>query len=174
MTTYSLLDRLPKVEHYPSMVVPNLCIRFSILEQVKQNLSLFYFIQVKDQERPEDIAYRVYGTQELYWLILMVNNIIDPFTEWVMSDTELLTYIKDKYGVQNVYAIHHYETTEFSPLGQGVWVNSTEPFSVAVSNFSYESELNEQKRKIKLLDPRFVPQVLAEIQKELNTLDVNR
>jgi hypothetical protein len=58
---------------------------------------------VKDGERPEHIAERVYGDPGYHWLILLTNNIIDPYHGWYMSGSALEDYIQKKYGGYSVY-----------------------------------------------------------------------
>ena len=94
---------------------------------------------------------------------------IDPFHDWLLTEERLLEYISDKYGAENIYSTHHYETTSSSDLGEGVWVSSDEPFSTEVTNYTHESEVNEQKRQIKILKNRYVQQVLSEYDKELRS-----
>jgi hypothetical protein len=58
---------------------------------------------IKDGERPEHIAERVYGDPGYHWLILLTNNIIDPYHGWYMSGSALEEYIQKKYGGYSVY-----------------------------------------------------------------------
>ena len=37
----------------------------------------------------------LYGTDKYWYLILVVNNIYDPFYEWILSDEELMNYAKE-------------------------------------------------------------------------------
>ena len=158
--------QFPKVE-FNGKDITNICARLDLVKQVKNNAALFDLVQVHGEERPEDIALMAYGNADLFWLILWVNDIVDPYFEWVMTDTQLLVYIQDVYGTGNEYDTHHYETTSDSSLGAGIWVNSGTPFSTAISNFSYEETLNEQRRKIKVLNPNFVSRLLTEYKAAL-------
>ena len=47
-------------------------------------------------------------------------------------------------------------------------VNSTEPGAVSVSNRQYEQRIQDQRRKIKLLNPGFLPVLLEEFDKLIN------
>jgi len=38
-----------------------------------------YVLEAKDVARPDIISYAFYGTPSLYWIILWLNNITDPF-----------------------------------------------------------------------------------------------
>jgi hypothetical protein len=47
-------------------------------------------------------------------------------------------------------------------------VNSTEPGAVSVSNRQHEERIQDAKRKIKLLNPGFLPVLLEEFDKLMN------
>ena len=148
----------------------NITIRLNLLNKVKTNVVLFQTIEINDRQRPEDIARDYYGDTNLYWIVLFINDIIDPYYDWVLSDNRFFEFVKKKYGDSNAYAIHHYEASKNHPsLDKGTWVNSTEPFSEPVSNYTYEQEINEAKRKIKVLKPQYIAQFIEEYNKILRT-----
>jgi len=39
----------------------------------------FYSVEATDGGRPDLVAYKMYGTPALYWVILFINGILDPF-----------------------------------------------------------------------------------------------
>lgn len=58
----------------------------------------FTFYEIKDGERPEHIANRLYGNANYHWLILLANDIVDPYYGWYMSQSVLEQYIQKKYS----------------------------------------------------------------------------
>lgn len=154
-------SKFPKIE-YNDALIQDITARVDFLKKIKNNVSVFQYFTIPDGQRPEDIAHKLYGDPTLYWIILYLNDIVNPYTDWPLSEEQLLEAIKTKYGVENVYADHHYVTTEDSSLGAGVVVNFGTPFSTVVSNYTYEFELNEEKRKIKILKLFYLQQVLQE------------
>lgn len=52
---------------------------------------------VGDGETPEMVANKFYNNPLYHWVILMVNNIVDPRTEWIMPDKQLYHMIFEKY-----------------------------------------------------------------------------
>lgn len=147
--------------------VTNIAVRINFIRQIKNNISLFDYIQVGEGETPESLAFLIYGDADLYWILLYINDIVDPYHEWPLSDERLTDYIIDNYGEENINAIHHYETTSESNLGAGVWVDVGTDFSGIVTVFDYEQDLNEQKRKIKIVKPEFIAQIMSELKDEL-------
>jgi hypothetical protein len=107
---------------------------------------------IVDGETPEIVAHQVYGNADLHWIILTVNNIIDPRYDWPMPTSVFQTFVTNKYGVGNELNIHHYENDD----GDVVHVSYTAGPKTAITNLEYEESLSEQKRRIKLLKPVFV------------------
>lgn len=66
-----------------------------------------YFINAG--ESPDIVAYKLYGRPEYHWIIMLTNNIVDPFGEWPMSQLALSKHVIKKYGVGNEDDIHHWE-----------------------------------------------------------------
>lgn len=140
----------------------NIIARIDFFRNIKENVVLFEYYNVKDGQKPEDVAYELYNDPELYWILLYINDIVDPFCDWLLSDKRLRDLMIKKYGAENVHEIHHYESIEGHELGPGITVGEGAPFSKAVTNYDYEFRENEKKRQIKTLKRRFLSQVLAE------------
>ena len=152
-----------------------------ILRRVKQRSAIesgqfiFDTYDVRNGERPEDIAYKWFGDAELHWVILMTNNVTDRYYDWPMSDAQFEVYLDDKYT--NPDAVHHYEITKDSgdTTSQGpndyshkVEVNSDTDNAVTISNRQYEEREQDKKRKIKLLNRQFLNSLLDEFENLVN------
>lgn len=61
-----------------------------------------------DSRTPEQVAHDVYGDSKLFWVVLFVNNIIDPFTDWYMSSDQLYDYCVQKYGEDKMYDVIYF------------------------------------------------------------------
>lgn len=85
--------------------------RFKFLDAVKKRKVAYFPYTIKDGETPEIIADKVYGDPEAHWVIMMLNDVIDPYLDWYMSTSVFDKYINDKYGsISAAYnTIHHYE-----------------------------------------------------------------
>ena len=149
-----------------------------ILRRVKQRSAIesgqfiFDTYDVRNGERPEDIAYKWFGDAELHWVILMTNNVTDRYYDWPMNDAQFEVYLDDKYT--NPDAVHHYEITKDSgdTTSQGpndyshkVEVNSDTDNAVSISNRQYEEREQDKKRAIRLLNQKFLPDFIAEFDK---------
>ena len=146
--------------------VKNLLRRVGIRAKVKANTSLYDTYDVKNGETPESIAHKLYGDSELHWVILLLNNVTDRFHDWPMSEAQFIQFVNDKYD--NVDGIHHYEIPQSSgdtskKINVGT-SNSDYPTATAITNFEHEQEQQDIKRKIRLLDPSFVPSFVSEFK----------
>ena len=66
---------------------------------------------VEDGERLDQVAYRMHGKAEYDWIIVLVNNLIDPQFNQIMSDNVMRKYCEEKYD--DPYSeILYYETQE--------------------------------------------------------------
>ena len=146
--------------------VKNLLRRVGVRAKIKTNTSLYDTYDVKNGESPESIAHKLYGDSELHWVILLLNNVTDRFHDWPMSEAQFLQFVNDKYD--NVDAIHHYEIPQSSgdtskKINVGT-SNSDYPTATAITNFEHEQEQQDNKRKIRLLDPSFLDDFVEEFK----------
>ena len=132
---------------------------------------LFDTYDVKEGETPEMIADKLYGDPELHWVVLMVNDITDRFHQWPMNFSQFNQYVEDKYD--DINGIHHYEVAQESgDTSIKIWVENdsdTNAYSGATAITNYEHELAEQdrKRKIRLLDDRYLGLFVSEFEKRI-------
>jgi len=89
------------------MLVKDITVRAKISDYFKNSAvtSLPYTIQ--DGERPEMLSYRIYDRVDLYWTILLFNEIHDPTFEWPLSTAELESKLQKKY---KGYALYYPDT----------------------------------------------------------------
>ena len=155
-------------------LVPDILRRVKLRSGIRSGVMLFDNYDVKDGERPEDIAFKWFGDPQYHWVILMTNNITDRFYEWPMTQPQFQEYLTDKYGAGNEDSVHHYEITQTSgrTSGQGpsdyshlVECNSDEDGATTISNRDYEQRIQDKNRQIRLLDKRYLGQFVEEFQR---------
>ena len=155
----------------------NLFRRVKIREDLFSNFVVFDQYKIVGDERPDNVAEKVYGDDNLDWVILMSNNIIDVKNEWPMTQSDLNTYINEKYTQKELTHIHHYETIEFRdrnnqllvPAGKVVDESFTIEYYLgesglrnngqlktaspirSVNNYENEVEINDKKRTINVV-----------------------
>lgn len=87
-------------EKEANIIATKITSRFSFEEKLKENTVAYYKYTVKDGETPEMLAHRFYGSSEKHWVILMVNDIVDPLYDWVLDERTFNEYVKSKYSAQ--------------------------------------------------------------------------
>ena len=147
------------IENYK--LLPNILRRVKLRAGIRSGAFLFDKYDVRDGERPEDIAFKWFGDAEYHWVILMTNNITDRYYQWPLSQPQFQEHLKDKYGAGNEDAVHHYEITQTSgPTSSSdyshiVECNSDEDNPSIISNRDYEQRKQDEYRQIRLLDRRY-------------------
>ena len=153
-------------------LLPDILRRVKQRNAIKQGQFVFDNYDVRDGEKPEDIAYKWFGDAQLHWVILMTNNVTDRFHQWPMSQPQFQEFLEDKYD--NPDGIHHYEITKSSgntsssgpnDYSHLVEVNSDTDNASSISNREYEERLQDKYRSIKLLNQRFLSDFLEEFDK---------
>ena len=153
-------------------VVTDIFRRVKIRSKIADNVTLFDKYDVQEGEKPEDVAYKIYGETDYFWVVTLVNNVVNRYYDWPLDEYVFQQYVKDKYD--NADGIHHYEITQSSgrQTGDGpadyshlIECNSTEPGAVSVSNIEHERRLQDKKRQIDILSPNYLPVFESEFRK---------
>ena len=138
-----------------------------IMERIRQNVSTIYDYVIEGEERPDNVADRVYGGPQYTWIVLLMNNIISLY-DWPLNDQEFEDYIVLKYGTKAAaLAENIYRDINGLQVDAITYATLIDENQGNVSN-QYEEEiiLNDNKRRIKIVPSEFVPA----LQKELGHL----
>ena len=183
--------KLPNL-NYPSLLktresntdfvqTKNLFRRVKVREDLFANFMQFDKYKIVGDERPDNVAQKVYDNDDLDWIILLSNNIVDLNNEWPLTQFQLNEFLNEKYSPQKLVSIHHYETLELRdnknqlilPAGivvdenfnleylSGGQIKSTNSLVdgrpvKAVTFYDYENDLNDKKRNINVLKPELL------------------
>jgi hypothetical protein len=176
------------------IILTNLLARASIIPEALKSPLLYYTYDIQEGDTPEIVAHKYYGDSYRYWIVLFANQIIDPQWDWPLSGSNFNKYIVDKYTEFNPYATpHHFEkiiqqtdiqtgtvTTNVVSVDEDTYNGITEETNTytlptglvsvtttgkAVSYYTYESELNESKRSIQLLNRNYVNEFESELKR---------
>ena len=168
--------------------VKNLFKRGKLREDIFQDATVFTKYQIEGDDRPDNVAEKIYGDSSLDWIILISNNIINIQEEWPLPQAGFDAYLLEKYGdYDTLYnGVHHYESNEVKnsqdvvifPKGirvgaaqsvsyydqwssQQVTVN---PISKPITNYEYEDNLNTNKRGIFILKAMYLNIVFDDME----------
>lgn len=172
------------ISSFDYIKIKNLFKRAKLRDDFLNVFSAFEKYSIVGDERPDNVSEKIYKDPEYDWLILIVNNVQNARTDWPMSQSDLSSFLSEKYTDQELGQINHYETKEVrNSSGEIVLpgkliVNSNFTFKyadlgatttysslVSVSNFEYENYLNEEKRNIVILRPEFVKLVEKDLRR---------
>ena len=79
-------------------VVTNITSRFGFEKSFKNNTSVYYENDIQDSDTPEIIASKFYGDSEKHWVVLMINDIVDPQFDWPLDQRTIISYMNEKYS----------------------------------------------------------------------------
>jgi hypothetical protein len=174
------VSRLPDAKIGDYIRVKNLFKKGKLREDIFQNLAFFEKYKVIGDDRPDNVAFEVYDDASLDWIVLLSNNVLNIQSEWPLPQTDFDRFVLDKYGdYDTLYnGIHHYETEEVKNsqgvtiVPAGLQVDSsyslsyydffidqqitTGNISIPVTNYEYEEKIDDNKRNIFLLKPRYL------------------
>ena len=155
------------------VVVKNILRRAKLRDDLKYVFTSLTDYYIRDGVRPDQVADDVYGDPELDWVVLTSANVINVRDEWPLDSREVYEYSLNKYG-NDINQIRHYETTEVKdsndrlilPKGKVVDSGFTIPDPSShtatlnpvggVTNYEYESKLNDEKRSIYIISPSYL------------------
>ena len=182
---FDYVSRLPNSKLISDYVkTKNLFKRVKLSDEIFGELTYFNKYTIKNQERPDSVAYNVYKDSNLDWLVMLSNNIINLQTEWPLDQISYNNYLLNKYGsYENMYGVHHYETIEVLDTNKNVilpkGLEVPQDFSITyfdngvervatnvtgeVSNLVYEDKIQENKTNIYLLRPDYISLIINEI-----------
>lgn len=149
------------------LLVSDVTTNVRVKTEILQNILYYNEYDIKEGETPEILSEKFYGTPYLHWAIMLINERYDYLSDFPQPLVSLESYITDKYGYANINNIHHYEDSK------GNWVNSdyVNPAGVAdaipLTNYEYEVVVNENKRRIKMIPPEIMGEVLRKFRELL-------
>jgi len=183
---FEYVSRLPDASISDYITVKNFFKRAFLREDIFEDLTFFTKYQIEGDDRPDNVAFKVYDDSNLDWVILTCNNIMNIQSEWPLNQYDFDKYLLDKYGTyEKMNEVHHYETTEFKNADGVVLVKAgltvTSDFSFdyfdfdsqgyvtekpvkAVTNYQYEDKLNDDKRNIYLLKNEYLGIVIDDLE----------
>lgn len=196
------------------ITVNNLITRAYFLPSLLKNVVLFYDYTIQEDDTPEMISYKYYGSCYDYWLVLYANSIIDPQESWPLSSNQFDRYIISKYKNDappdtNILQYtkewaHHYEKkitvyndVDLIAKSTTIRIDPNEYYGInpmpittesdlyidgkyamkitqvvekrRVTIYQYESELNESKRNIKIMNSQYLGEAETQFNRLMST-----
>ena len=167
--------------------VKNLFRRVKLRDDLQNVFTLFDKYEIPDGFRPENVAEEFYGNDELDWVVILTAGIVNIRNEWPLNSRDIFDYSFEKYG-DDLNATRFFETKEVKNssgtilLNKGIVVDSDFEFNyyedttnkyinvkgtsvrTGISNYEYETRLNDEKRSIFILKPGYLQQFINDFR----------
>jgi hypothetical protein len=174
---FEYISRLPGASISEYITVKNLFRRAKLNPELFNDLTNFTQYKIIGDERPDQVANKIYQNPYYDWIVLLSNNVINLVEEWPLSQESFQKYMTFKYGDDiNFFNAHHYETIEQKDfagktiLPGGLQVPESFTFTFLnsgnqitrrnitkeITNLEYEENIQLNKRNIFLLKPEFL------------------
>lgn len=137
--------------------------RTAVERNSRQNPDISFKYNIVDGETPEILADRVYDDIDLYWVILVFNNILSVEDEWPLDQISFDNFIKRVYG-DSLYNIRYYRAIS---TGLVVEDDYSDYDKIPVTNYEHELEVNDKKRNILMPHPKIVGQIVSQHQRKI-------
>ena len=170
--------------------VKNLFKRGKLKNDIFNDLTYFTKYQIVGDDRPDNVAFKVYDDETLDWVVLLSNNITNIQTEWPLNHQSFYNFLIDKYGSEEeIYGIHHYETQEVRNSDEAIIVpkglkvpqnysiefydTDLESYTTAsnitteITNYTYENKIEENKRNIYVLKAEYINVILNDMEESM-------
>ena len=161
--------------------VKNVFRRVKVRDDLYNNFVIFQKYEIPEGARPDNVSEELFGTPNLDWVVLTVAGILNVRNEWPLSNRDLYNYANNKYS-NSLNSTRFFETTEVKdsngrlilPKGKVVdseftIPNPTNPSAtlnpvVGISNFIYETRINEEKRNINILRKEYLNEFIDDMK----------
>ena len=131
-----------------------------------------------DARTPEQLADDIYNDPKLYWVILYINNIVDPFSDWHMMEDHLYNYCIRKYGSEeNMMKVKYFKNRNTDEVITGdeakqyhIMVDNSQllPEHIDYYNYYMDEQLrNEGRKVIKVVPPALITKFVDDFKKKL-------
>jgi len=202
MSYFKELPNFQYIANFPNqsfntdyVLTKNIFKRAKLRTDLANSINVFEYYQIVDNERPDQVAAKVYDNSDLDWVILTTNNITNINQQWPLDNNSFYKYLIDKYGSEEELGkTHHWETVESKdeygrvivPGGLQVDPGKNISFDTPEGQFNsyYTSEFpnNNTNYKIAINLNQFIPvykenietakAIITNIKKDFSTLEV--
>lgn len=171
----------------------NILSRAKVLEDLIRQFTIFYPYNIQQDERPDQIALKYYGSEEYTWLVFLSSQIYDPYYQFPLPEKELREYTRRKYNLKRDEILNyviHYEYTGIvteqdedvdvipEEVARVTWKMSPTTYNYLkeqdltnvqgwspVTAYDFELRANDTRRNIDLVSRQYLSQIEREIKR---------
>lgn len=147
-------------DKYIFIEITDISTNVRIQQDLVNSVSVYNYQTLTDGQTPEMVAYQNYSNVKYHYLVMLANEMYDWRECYPLTQAELDSYVDEKY--LNPLGIHHFENAKgmvcYTPEGA---------FSIPITNYDYEYNLNEAKRFIKVIKAQYTQHVVEMLKQAL-------
>lgn len=182
MDILKMIPRLYYTLDGTTYTIVNTSVNFNISKSTRESQTLFLEYSISDGESIRDLAERVYDERELYWVIAMVNGFTNIVEDWPKTSSEIYEnavrvfgydkidevacYVDPSGNIMDIQGLKFLEGLRDDEISDAEII--TKYTLQPVTRFELIDLENENKRKIKLLDPDYVGSFVASIRRSID------
>lgn len=174
MTYFSNFPNIAYEFNSKISVVKDILRRATFTSEYKPYTDLYTPYTILEGETPQSVADFFYGSPSFHWVVLIFNEIHNPYFDWPLDQLSVDKLCTEKYG-DNVFVTKHYELNgsvvgevkDFSP--DFVWVPpSSVGLAVPITFYEYEHRINDEKRYIQIMRPELLSEFVQQFEVAIN------
>jgi hypothetical protein len=161
-----MYDKLPTVNYVTPQgyrQMSDITVRFKVEQTVIDEGAYPLNITINDTDRPEILAHRVYKDSYLNWMVLNLNNMVNPYYDWVLSSVAMDNYITEKYPGYTVFLTSVGGSTAF----EGSFRTNDIVYATGVSSADAQPSILDSLKNARVVeyDPQYCRLVIDLTQK---------
>lgn len=164
-------NKFPLIK-YDNQQAINLLTRVTLRADLQQDSSIYLPLTIQDSERADMVAYDYYGDSHYDWLIYFANDVVDPYYDYPLNQTDFENFIVKKYGsLKNALdKIMFYQL--IADPGVIINVDSIDQQDNvadwwAVNAYDYELYVNDLKTNKYIIRQDLAPKIAEELEAKL-------
>ena len=127
-------------------VIPDIFRRIKLKNKIRDNLVILDKYDLTDGEKPEDVAYKTYGDADYFWVVTLVNNVVNRYYDWPLDEYTFQQYVADKYSNPEWIASDLIAQAEHDMLAQSILITNSKDLIKSV-NLSLKTQLIDLPKK---------------------------
>jgi hypothetical protein len=142
-TGEAIIRNFQTIEDASPVVMSDILFRIKVNRDAIRKSSFLMPYTITENETPEMVSYNFYGTPLYHWVILLINEIVDPREEWPINERQMLKKIALQYSVLVTGTV---STIKDSDIVTGTETNFLD--ELKVGDFLYKNSNTEHLGRI--------------------------
>jgi len=167
MSIYTFYPKITyKVDDYDSLTAIDITSSLKVKDYLKNYRGLLYSpYMVRDGERPDYVSYRLYGSTDYDWIIMLANDIHSLYDDWPKNSVDLESYIIEKYGslTAAMSTVKYYYNSSNDIVDQTTYNSLSSNARTSETEYEYELRVNSNKSKIKVIRKSLINAITSDL-----------